>query len=218
MAPSNVSDLSPALFHTGSRSLSGNLLLANCVQMRACLCIAVLLFSALVVLSQEASPKKAPADVMREIRLRVLSTPPSQMGRQPTKEFPHVYAMIMDWPVEGATVSLMASSVGDGSIYTTGNFGVFGGIGYENVRNSAGALVRLAEKYYSDAVPAKEFPYPKTGQVYFYLICYDGVRLIDADATHLTTEKGKYSDLFAQAQTVINELRQIAQSQKTGTQ
>lgn len=154
---------------------------------------------------------------MREIRLKVLTTPPSQMGRNPTKEYPHVDAMIMDWSMEGTTVSVMASSVGDGSIYTTGNFGVFGGIGYENVRSAAEALVKLSEKYYSEALPTKEYPYPKNGHLCFYFICYDGVRVIDADASRLTSEKGKYSDLFVQAQLLIGELRQLAQSQKKET-
>ena len=174
----------------------------------------VLLFTSFAAMSQEASPKKAPAEVMREIRLKVLSTSPSQMGRKPTKEYPHVDGVIMDWPIEAATVSLMASSVGDGSIYTTGTFGVFGGIGYDNVRSSAQALVKLAENYYSEATPTREYPYPKSGHVFFYLVCYDGVRVIDSDATTLASSKGKYSDLFAQAQLVIKQLQEIVQQQR----
>jgi hypothetical protein len=168
-------------------------------------------------MSQDASPKKAPADVMREIRLKVLSTPPSQMSRKPTPEYPHVDGIIMDWPVQDATVSVMASSVGDGSIYTTGAFGVFGGIKYDNVRNAARSFVKLGQKYYSDATPTKEYPYPQSGHVRFYLICYDGVRMIDADASSLSTGQSKYSDLFAEGQKVINELRQIVQNQKNET-
>jgi hypothetical protein len=181
--------------------------------MRLGLLSILLLFGSLAVMAQD-QPKKTPADVMREIRLKVLMTPPSKMGRKPTEEYPHVDGIIMDCPTEDTTVSLMASSVGDGSIYTTGNFGVVGGVQYENVRNEAKSFVKLGEKYYSDAIPAKDYPYPQKGHVRFYLMCYDGVRMIDADVNSVSNGSGKYSDLFAAAQRTINELRQIAQQQK----
>ena len=40
------------------------------------------------------------------------------------------------------------------------------------------------------------------------------VRMIDSDAASLSNRKGKYSDLFADAQKVINELQQIVQPQQ----
>jgi hypothetical protein len=139
------------------------------------------------------------------------------MGRKPTPEYPHVDAMLMDWPIEETTVTVMASSVGDGSIYTTGTFGVVGGIGHESVRDAAKGFVKLGEKYYSEAIPAKEYQYPQRGRVRFYFVCYNEVRVIDADAESLASGKDKYSDLYIQAQGVISELRQIVQKQKTET-
>lgn len=149
---------------------------------------------------------------MREIRLKVLTTPPSRMNLAPTPEYPHVEAIIMDWPVRDTTLSVMASREGDGSIYTTGTFGLLGGGKYDNVRNAAKSFVKAGEKYYSDAVPTQDFPYPQPGHVRFYLICYDGVRMIDVDAASLESVKAKYSDLFAEGQKEINALRQVAQA------
>ncbi|HST31690.1 MAG TPA: hypothetical protein VLK27_12720 [Chthoniobacterales bacterium] len=182
--------------------------------MRDGLIIILLLLVAVTATAQTTPSKKTPADVMREIRLKVLTTPASQLGRKPTEEFPHVHGIIMDWPIEDTILSLMASSAGDGSIYTTGDFGVLGGIKYENVRNAAKSFVKLGEKYYSDATPAKDYPYPQKGHVCFYLMCYDDVRMIDTDVNSLSKSNGKYSDLFAQAQRMISELRQIAQQPK----
>lgn len=150
---------------------------------------------------------------MKEIRLKILTTPPSRMNLTPTPEYPHVEAIIMDWPVQDTTMSVMASREGDGSIYTTGNFGLLGGSKYENVRSAAKSFVKVGEKYYSDGTPAQDFPYPQPGHVRFYLICYDGVRMIDADAASLASGKGKYSDLFAEAQKQIAAMRQVNQSQ-----
>ena len=182
--------------------------------MRAHILMIFMFLAALTAGAQSPPPKKMPADVMREIRLKVLTTPPSQMSRKPTAEYPHVDGIIMDWPIQDTTLSLMASNAGDGSIYTTGNFGVIGGIKYDNVRTEAKRFVKLGEKYYSDATPTKEYPYPGKGHVRFYLMCYDGVRMIDVDANSLSGANAKYSDLFAEAQRMIEQLRQIAQEQK----
>ena len=182
--------------------------------MRARIIIVCTFLTALPAVAQSPPPKKLPADVMREIRLKVLTTPPSQMSRKPTAEYPHVDGIIMDWPIQDATLSLMASSAGDGSIYTTGNFGVIGGIKYENIRSEAKKFVKLGEKYYSDATPTKDYPYPEKAHVRFYLMCYDGVRVIDVDAASLSGPNAKYSDLFAEAQRMIGQLRQIGQEQK----
>ena len=151
---------------------------------------------------------------MREIRLKVLNTPPARMNLTPTQEYPHVEAIIMDWPVQDTTMSVMASREGDGSIYTTGTFGLLGGSKYDNVRTAAKSLVKVGEKYYSDGTPTQDFPYPQPGHVRFYLICYDGVRMIDADNASLADAKGKYSDLFTEAQKVIAAMRQIGQEPK----
>jgi hypothetical protein len=154
---------------------------------------------------------------MRELRLKWLTTPTSQLGRTSTPEYPHVDAMIMDWPIEEATVSLMASSVGDASIYTTGSFGVIGGIEHESVRHLAQNFVKLGEKYYSEAISTTDYSYPQSGRVRFYLICYDEVRMIEVNAASLEDRRSKYSDLFVQAHRVISELRRIVEHQKTGS-
>src|SRR6266446_8346006 len=199
-----------------SRSRSVSRLRAKLVHSR--LLVTILLINSFTAMSQTNEPsKKTPADVMREVRLKVLTTPSSQMGRKPSAEYPHVDSMLMDWPIEETTVTVMASSVGDGSIYTTGTFGVMGGIGHESVRDAGKDFVKLGEKYYSKAIPTKEYPYPQRGRVRFYFVCYDEVRVIDVDAESLANEKGKYSDLYIQAQRVISEVRQIVQKQKTET-
>jgi hypothetical protein len=189
--------------------------------MRASLIAAILLITAFPLIAQESpSPKpsgEAMQKVLHEIRLKVLATPPSKIGRAPSEEYPHVDTIIMDWPVQDTIMSVMGSSGGDASIYTSGSFGLLGGGKYENVRNAAKKFVKVAEKYYLEATPTEDFHYPQAGHVRFYFICYDGVRLIDTDITSLSTGKSKYSDLFAEGQKVIGELRLVAQSQPKET-
>jgi hypothetical protein len=123
----------------------------------------------------------------------------------------------MDWPIDAGIVSVVSFSSGDASIYTTGTFGVFGGIGHETVRRTAKSFVKIAEKHFGQAIPTKDYPYPKPGRVRFYLVCYDGVRMIEADLEALRKGTDKLSDLYVEGQRVVTELRLITQKQKGET-
>ena len=160
------------------------------------------------------APKKSPAELMREMRLKQLTLPPIEFGQKSTPEFPQVCAILMDWPIEAATITVVARNTGDASIYTTGTFGVLGGIGHEAVRSAATNCVTVADRHFRGATPTKEYPYPQTGRVRFYLVGYDEVRLIDGDLELLRTGKDKCSDLYEAAQRVVTELRLITQGQK----
>jgi hypothetical protein len=186
--------------------------------MRPSLLITILIAGCFSAMSQtKEPPKKSRADVMRELRLKMLTTPPAEFGQQPTPEYPHVCGVLMDWPIDAATVSVVSLSTGDASIYTTGTFGVLGGIGHESVRNAARRFVRLGEKHLDEATVTKDYPYPKAGRVRFYLVCYDGVRTLEADLESVKAGKDKCSDMFIEGQRVIAELRMITQKQKVQT-
>jgi hypothetical protein len=153
---------------------------------------------------------------MRELRIKVLTTPASALGIAPTKEYPRVFAVLMDWPLGTNTVSVFSACRGDASLYTTSTFGVIGGIAHETVRAAAKKFVQTAEIHHDDAKLTDEYPYPKPGHVYFYLICFDGVRLIDAGEFSLRDKESKYYDLYSAGQQAITELREIAEEPVPG--
>lgn len=158
--------------------------------------------------------KNNPAEVMREMRLKMLTTIPADAGLKPTPEFPRVCGVVMDWPIESGTITLVSFATGDASIYTTGTFGVIGGIRHESVRAAAKSCVKVAQSFYESATPTKEYPYPAKERVRFYLVCYDGVRVMDSDLTAVAQGKDRSWELFASAQGVITELRRITPSQR----
>ena len=183
--------------------------------MRQLLFIAFLIAGSFTAMPQtNEPPRKSPAEMMREMRLKQLTMVPSEFGQKPTAEFPRVCAVIMDWPIDAGTVTVVARTTGDASIYTTGTFGVIGGIGHEAVRAAATNCVKVAQQYYDEAKPTKEYPYPASNRLRFYLVGYDGVRVIDADLDAVRQGGQKYSDLYEAAQRVVTELRQITQHQK----
>ncbi|HEY5959114.1 MAG TPA: hypothetical protein VIV60_21300, partial [Polyangiaceae bacterium] len=141
----------------------------------------------------------------------MLTTSPQQFGVKPTKEFPHVYGVLMDWPIGEQTATVFSSSTGAASLYTTATFGIIGGEGHETVRSAAQAFVHASERYLVDAHPTTEYPYPDADRVRFYLITFDGVRVIDTDLTSVTNSTGKYADLFGLGQSVLTRLREVTE-------
>ncbi len=185
--------------------------------MRVYLFIALLIVGCFTARSQTNQPStKTNAQAMSELRLKMLDAP-AELGMKPTQEYPRVCGVLMDWPIEKGTVTVVSLSTGDASIYTTGTFGVLGGIGHEAVRSAAQAFVKIAEKHYDEAAVTKDYPYPKAGRVRFYIVCYNGVRMIDADLESVRSGTDKCSDLYIAGQRVITELRIITQKQKGET-
>ena len=165
-------------------------------------------------MSQTNPSQKSGAEVMRELRKKILTASASEMGLKSTKDYPRVHTALMDWPLGTNIISVYGSCTGDASIYTTSTFGVIGGIGHETVRNAAHQFVKIAETHYDDAVPTKDLPYPKPGQIYFYLVCFDGVRMIDVAEESLRTGKDKCLDLGNAAQRLITELRMVTEKKQ----
>lgn len=176
--------------------------------MRLHLLISLSLAICIPAMSQTNQPPKAnPAEVMQLLRMKMLTNSPAELGQKASPEYPRVCGILMDWPLDNATVSVVSLSTGDASIYTTGTFGVIGGIGHESVLKAATNFVKLADKHYGEAKSTTDYSLPKANRVRFYLVCYDGVRMIEDDLNTVTSRKSKYSGLFDEGQRVITELR-----------
>ena len=141
----------------------------------------------------------------------MLTTPASKVGIQPSEAYPRVSGVLMDWPLGEHTATLVSMCDGHASLYTTSTFGVMGGIGHETVRSAAAAFVRAAQAHYDEAVSTTEYPYPSSGRVRFYLVCFDGVRVIDTNFDVLAKGTGRWSDLWSAGQRVVTELRLVTE-------
>jgi hypothetical protein len=160
-----------------------------------------------------SAPPKNPANAGRELRQMMLDTPPDKFAK-PAKEFPRVYAVLMDWPIDKETATILSSSEGAASLYTTSTFGIIGGEGHENVRKAAIKFVRAADRLYDEAKPTKEYPYPAANRVRFYLLTFQGVRVLEADLVTIASGKSKYTEYFGLGQDVLTELRLITEKAK----
>ena len=144
----------------------------------------------------------------------ILTASPEKTAQKPTKEFPRVYAILMDWPIGDQIATILSASTGAASLYTTSTFGIIGGEAHEAVRTAALNFVRAAERYVDDAIPTVEYPYPEAAAVRFYFLAFGGVRVIETSLASITQGKTRYSELFVLAQAVLTKLRLITENRE----
>jgi hypothetical protein len=169
--------------------------------------VVVLTVLGLASQTQAASPQKSGAEAMRELRLRTLSSPAADFGIFPTKNFPRIYAVLIDFPIDQVTATIVSLCDGNASLYTTSTFGVIGGGGHEKVKAASAQLVAASDMFFEEAKPTKEYPYPVQGKVRFYLVSFGGVRVLEADISDIESNQGKYTSLFRLGQEVLTQLR-----------
>ncbi len=157
------------------------------------------------------SPATSPAEMMREMRTGWLTRIPEKGNGSNNGE---VVAVVMDWPVGEQIVSVLSSSGGDASLYTTSTFGIIGGGGHERVREAAIAFTRCAEHFLSITGPTTAFPYPDGQTLRFYMVTPSGVRTVSFPLTATEQADTPARALFAYGQQVVTELRNITPNQK----
>ena len=154
---------------------------------------------------------QSPAEAMKSLRLKMLTTPASKLGIKSTAEFSKVYGVVMDWPTKDATVSIVSLSDGNASLYTDKSVGVIGGGAHPSVREAAIRCLRVAQSFHDDANPVSNFPIPSKGKVRFYLVGFSGVRMLEASAASLENGGGNHQDLWKECQAVMTELRKVSE-------
>lgn len=147
-----------------------------------------------------------PIALMAELRMRLLTEPASHFGIRPSKAFPSAYGVLMDWSLGDMTATVAALSNGRAALYTTSSFGIPGG-DVAKVRPLALSFVLMASKLFGDALPARTFRLPESGTVRFFLLGFDGVRLLEADEASLETGYHPLVPLFNKAHDLFSALR-----------
>ena len=156
----------------------------------------------------QSNAAKQGAEMMRGLREMMLSTPAEKLGIQRSEDFLRTYGVLMDWPLgDGNTISVVGLCDGNASLYTTSTFGIIGGVGHESVRKAAANFVRVADKFYADSVPTTDHSFPTGNRVKFFLVTFDGVRVIDTDFDSVANGKSKFFELFNEGQKLLTELR-----------
>lgn len=169
--------------------------------------VAVAFLICISVMSAGQEANKDPKDLGRGLRNMFLTTSAEQVGIQRSKEWPRVWGVAVDWPIGEHIATIVSLADGSASVYTTGTFGIIGGIGDDTVRTAAKKVIKQAERHFDDSTPTHDFSYPTHDRVRFFFTTFSGVRVIDADWASLSDRHSKYFELFDAAQDVLTQLR-----------
>jgi hypothetical protein len=141
-----------------------------------------------------------------ELRFKMLETSAGALGFKPTSEFPRVYGVTMDWNVGGMISSTIAMCDGNASIHGPA-INISDNLKTQRVRDAAKSCILEAEKHHDNAVAAIDHSYPKLGCVRFYILCFDGIRVIESTESSLRSGKDTSSSLWKTAQVLIYQMR-----------
>lgn len=146
-----------------------------------------------------------------------LTTPASTLGFSADAEFPEVYGVLVDWPIDNKVVaSILAMRNGTSSLYSTTSFGVIGGEMHASVRQAARRCVSVAADCLASSEHVADYPLPPKGRVHFYLLTYNGVRRCTGAEAGLVRGAEPLGVLFNAAQVVMAQLRLQTQDAKGG--
>jgi hypothetical protein len=143
----------------------------------------------------------------KQLREMVLAMQAKDLGLSSSPEYPRLFGVVMDWPVGDETATVVAISDGTASLYTTSTFGIIGGQAHASVRAAGKKFIENAERYYDESALATSHPYPPKDKIAFYLLCYDGVRLVSADLSSTQAGASRHATLFSAGQEVLTQLR-----------
>jgi hypothetical protein len=149
-----------------------------------------------------------PEEVYLGLRNIWFTTKPEDLDITFEPESKVPYAIVMDMGMDGNTVTIVSSIIGDGSMYTSTGGGVIGGIEHENVRKASIDFVKVSGRFIDKMELTTEFPLPSGNNIKFYLITPGGVYTTEeVDADMLASGNHELSPLFLAGNDVITELR-----------
>ena len=154
------------------------------------------------------------SDVYKGLRDQVLSLKLKDLGLN-TKEYSNkVYGTLMETGYKNVIVTVVSIADGTTSIYFSNGGGMIGNGQEKIAQRATTSLIHLSENYLTQMKSTKHFPYPKAGEVKFYVLTSNGVFTYSALENDLGNKKDKLSKLFYAGQGVISAIRAIDEKRK----
>jgi hypothetical protein len=156
-------------------------------------------------------------DIYRELRNKILTLDPSQIGLSPS-DTNQVWGMLMETGYPDAVVTLVTIADGTVSLYFSNGGGIIGVGEHDGPRKASNSFLSLASKYVQHAKPTQQFPLPKEGKTRFYFLTYDGIFTVENKENDLGNERLPLSPLFLEAHEVITQARIVDDHLRTSFQ
>lgn len=149
------------------------------------------------------------SDVIDELRSKVFSLNPAEIGISQEKFGHPVWGMVMETGFDDGSYSLVTLADGTTSLYLSTGGGTIGAGEHQSVRDAVGHYLTGAQYFFDQTTPTEKFPRPSPGQVVFYFLGFDGVSVYESEEQKLGVGQDALSNLFYAAHQVIAEIRKI---------
>jgi hypothetical protein len=164
----------------------------------------------------DRQPVPEPVDVVKDLRTKVLSVSPADLGISPSQQLPNVWGILMEIGYPETLAGLVVLADGTTSLYLGHGGGFIGGGEYASVRAASARFLSVANRYHAGLQATRTFPYPDVGRVKFYVLTFSGILFADADEEELVQKAHRLEELFYAGQGVLTELRLIEEGGTEG--
>jgi len=165
------------------------------------------MFRNLVKTQKIVPPVPRPAPIYSQLRNRIISLPPAEIGVKPSAQLPNVWGILMEMGFPNGTVTLVCLAEGTTSLYYSNGGGILGCGGLETVAKASKAFLVVAETSSQKMEATDVFPLPRVGKVRFYALTYVGALTSEVDEAILNRGKHNFTRLFFYGQEVITQIR-----------
>jgi hypothetical protein len=156
-----------------------------------------------------------PAQTYLQLRSRILSLSPAEIGLTTSSKTPHVWGVLMETGYTVGTATLVSLADGTTSLYYSTGGGMLGSGEYTPVAEASKALVAQAENHLQHVSSANEFPLPAVGQVRFILLTYTGILTAEASEETIASSTHPLSPLFMRAHEILTQLSLLVEKKRT---
>ncbi|WP_162623207.1 hypothetical protein [Confluentibacter sediminis] len=150
--------------------------------------------------------KKTEQNHYAEMRKMAFSVTAEQLGLN-TIEKDKVYGIVSEMDMEGTTVTVVTFLTGDTSIYMSSGAIIIGAGQHESTKKVVTKFVENGQKYLDKATKTKKMDLPKSGMTNFNFLTENGSYIISQSLSGLESGKSEFSNLFAELNKVITEVR-----------
>jgi len=160
---------------------------------------------------QQPEPPQSTDNVINEMRSMVLNLSPEEIGV--TKEnYPHeVFGIIMETGYDEGSFTLVALADNTTSLYFSSGGGILGAGFHEEVQKASAMLLSGANHFRAQTKPTSDFPLPEKGEVFFYLLGFDGITTYTAKEIELGENRDPLSKLFHVSHLVIAKVKESSE-------
>ncbi|NJD58442.1 MAG: hypothetical protein C3F13_14640 [Anaerolineales bacterium] len=150
-----------------------------------------------------------PALTYLQLREKVLSVNPAELGLAQSPTSSHVWGVLMETGYAVGSATLVCLVDGTTSLYLSTGGGLLGKPGSAPLVEASKGLVAEAEACLQLTSPAEEIPLPEAGQVRFTLLTYAGKRTIVAAEDRLSAVDQPLGPLYQAGRHTLFQLHSL---------